>query len=133
VDVSMSRFPFASRRNVQPSAATPYGCSTDTGTSFGEKEAPNSLRSDTWRAPSGILSPRLVKIWTTPFAASDPYREEAAAPFTTSIRSMSSALMSASVPRVIVPSTMINGSCVPVMLVAARRRIFVSDPGWPLG
>src|SRR5512141_2915705 len=38
--------------------------------------------------------PRLVKIWMTPPDASVPYRVVAAAPFTISTRSMSSALMS---------------------------------------
>src|SRR3989442_8258809 len=56
-----------------------------------------------------MRSPRFVKIWTTPFAASEPYKDEAAAPFTTSTRSMSSELMSDRPCRVIVPSTMSSG------------------------
>ena len=45
-------------------------------------------------APPGPATPRRVKIWMTPAAASVPYRVAAAAPFTTSMRSMSSGLMS---------------------------------------
>ena len=44
---------------------------------------------------------------------------------------MSSAFKSASVARVIVPSTMTSGSCVAVRLVAARSRIFGAVPGSP--
>ena len=40
--------------------------------------------------------PRFVKIWITPAAASVPYSVDAAAPFTISMRSMSSGLMSLS-------------------------------------
>src|SRR3989449_4836466 len=92
-----------------------------------------------------MRSPRLVKIWTTPFAASEPYKDEAAAPFTTSTRSMSSELMSERPCRVIVPSTMISGPGTSVEAhvappqadgdvseVAERSRIVGSPPGAPL-
>ena len=57
-------------------------------------------------------APRLVKIWMTPAAASVPYSVAAAAPFTISIRSISSGLMSLSglelefAPRCVVPVKM---------------------------
>src|SRR5437016_10699873 len=89
-----------------------------------------------------MRSPRLVKICTTPLAAFEPYRDDAAAPFTTSTRSMSSELMSARPKCVIVPSTMINGPGTSVAAhggtvhadgdvraVAPRSRIV----GWPPG
>ena len=44
---------------------------------------------------------------------------------------MSSELMSASERRVIVPSMITSGSCLPVRLVAARSRIAGSLPGCP--
>ena len=65
------------------------------GINLGRNDWPYSLRTVTASLPSGSLSPRLVKIWTTPFAALDPYNDDAAAPFTTSTRSMSCGLMSA--------------------------------------
>ena len=57
-------------------------------------------------------APRLVKIWITPAAASVPYSVAAAAPFTISMRSISSGLMSLSglefelAPRWVVPVKM---------------------------
>src|SRR5438093_1043696 len=87
---------------------------------LGRNEAPASLRTLTSSLPSGRFSPRCVKIWITPFAASEPYSDEPAAPLTISTLSMSSAFKSASVARVIVPSTMTSGSWVPVRLLAAR-------------
>src|SRR5438093_1560562 len=71
------------------------------GMSLGRNDRPYSFRTVTTSFPSGSLSPRLVKICTTPFAAFDPYRDDAAAPFTTSTRSMSSELMSARAWRLI--------------------------------
>src|SRR6266487_6093244 len=92
-----------------------------------------------------MRSPRLVKTWTTPFAASEPYNDDAAAPFTTSTWSMSSELMSARPCRVIVPSTMMSGPAADVeghgcelqaegdeRAVAERSRIVGSPPGAPL-
>src|SRR5438552_9469328 len=84
------------------------------GIEWGRNDWPYSLRTVTESLPSGMRSPRLVKIWTTPFAASEPYSDDAAAPFTTSTRSMSSELMSESPCRTIVPSTMISGPGVAV-------------------
>src|SRR2546427_13206089 len=81
----------------------------DVAIDFGRNDWPYSLRTVTESLPSGMRSPRLVKIWTTPFAASEPYKDDAAAPLTISTRSMSSELISASVCRVMVPSTMISG------------------------
>src|SRR2546422_11234474 len=92
-----------------------------------------------------MRSPRFVKIGATPFAASEPYNDDAAAPFTTSTRSMSSELMSERPCRKIVPSTMISGPGVAVEAhnawpqeegdvreVAERSRIAGSPPGAPL-
>src|SRR5881396_2723769 len=79
------------------------------GIDLGRNDWPYSLRTVTESLPSGMRSPRLVKIWTTPFAASEPYRDDAAAPFTTSTRSMSSELMSERPCRTMVPSKMISG------------------------
>src|SRR5260370_37394308 len=76
---------------------------------FGRNDWPYSLRRVTARAPSGILAPRLVKIWITPLAASEPYSDEAAAPLMISTWSMSSELMSAREWRVGRPLTSIGG------------------------
>src|SRR3989475_7387256 len=116
----------------------------DVAIDFGRNDWPYSLRTVTESWPSGMRSPRLVKIWTTPFAASEPYKDEAAAPFTTSTRSMSSELMSERPCRVIVPSTMISGPGTSVAghvallqadgdvsEVAERSRIAGSPPGMP--
>src|SRR5206468_2590499 len=112
---------------------------------LGRNDWPYSLRTCTTSLPSGTRSPRFVKTWTTPFAASEPYSDDAAAPFTTSTRSMSSELMSARPCRVIVPSTMISGPGASVAghgcelqaegdvrAVAERSRIVGSPPGAPL-
>src|SRR5437870_13631804 len=98
-----------------------------------------------------MRSPRLVKICTTPLAAFEPYKDDAAAPFTTSTRSMSSELTSARPWWVIVPSTMISGPDVSleghrvapgrvsaqaegdVIAVAERSRIGGPPPGAPQG
>ncbi len=101
------------------------------GTLLGSQLWPYSLRNVKTVWPSASCAPRLVKICTTPFAASDPYSELAAAPLMTSIRSTSSVLMSASVSREMVPSTMMSGSAVPVRLVPARSRIAGAAPGCP--
>ena len=123
-----------------------YGCESAQGIALGRNDWPYSLRTVTTSLPSGMRSPRLVKIWTTPLAAFDPYSDDAAAPFTTSMRSMSSELMSARPWCVIVPSTMISGPGVAVeahggtvqaegdvRAVAPRSRIAGSPPGAPLG
>ena len=112
---------------------------------MGRNDWPYSLRTVTTSLPSGTRSPRFVKIWTTPFAASEPYSDDAAAPFTTSTRSMSSELMSARPCRVMVPSTMMSGPAADVeghgcelqaegdvRAVAERSRIVGSPPGAPL-
>src|SRR5260370_10435470 len=87
-----------------PLGLTKYGCASDTGMVVGRNEWPYSLRTVTESAPSAIREPRLVKIWMTPLAASDPYSDEAAAPFTISMWSMSSELMSAREWRAGVPA-----------------------------
>src|SRR5207245_8636801 len=92
-----------------PTVSIKYGCASAVGIALGRNDWPYSLRTVTTSLPSGMRSPRLVKICTTPLAAFEPYRDDAAAPFTTSTRSMSSELMSARPKCVIVPSTMING------------------------
>jgi len=79
--------------------------------------------------PSATGLPRLVKICTTPFAASEPYSADAAAPFTSSNALHVLPAMSASPNREITPSTMISGSCRPPMLVAPRSRSEGSPPG----
>src|SRR2546423_15333606 len=92
-----------------------------------------------------MFEPRRVKIWTTPLAASEPYRDDAAAPFTTSTWSISCELMSASPCRLIVPSPITSGpdwfvgghgrdAQAPgdVGLVAERSRIPGSGPGGSL-
>ena len=112
---------------------------------MGRNDWPYSLRTVTTSLPSGMRSPRLVKICTTPLAAFEPYRDDAAAPFTTSTRSMSSELMSARPKCVIVPSTMISGPGTSVAAhggtvhadgdvraVAPRSRIVGWPPGAPL-
>src|SRR2546421_12455539 len=111
---------------------------------FGRNDWPYSLRTVTESLPSGMRSPRLVKIWTTPFAAFEPYRDDAAAPFTTSTRSMSSALMTARPRCVIVPSTLITAPGTPLAAhgrtvhadgaaraVGPRGRIVAWRPGEP--
>jgi hypothetical protein len=60
-------------------------------------------------------TPRLVKIWMMPAAASVPYSVAAAAPFRTSMRSMSSAAMSCRGDR---PSR--APPCVPTMSLKMR-------------
>src|SRR5437773_2021609 len=62
-------------------------------------------------APSSARRADLVVMLITPLAARDPYSDAAAAPFTTSTLSMSSALMSGSPPLTMAPSTMYSGSC----------------------
>jgi hypothetical protein len=56
--------------------------------------------------PSAARRPLRVVIWMTPLPARAPYSDAAAAPFTTSMFSMSAGLRSGSVPEMIVPSTM---------------------------
>src|SRR5438034_4089923 len=128
-----------------PIVSTTYGCASDTGIVFGRTDWPYSFRTVTASRPSASLSPRFVKIWITPFAASEPYSDDAAAPFTSSTRSMSCELMSASPCRVMVPSTMTSGpdtlvdgqgwlvqADLLVSAVAERRRMIGSPPGAPL-
>ena len=68
----------------------------------------------------------------TPLAALEPYSAEAAAPFTTSIDSTSSALISARLPVIIVPSTMINGPDPTLLrLLSALSCISNAWPGSP--
>src|SRR6266581_9088618 len=135
--------PFASV--YVPSVSITYGDASAVGIALGRNDWPYSLRTVTTSLPSGTRSPRFVKICTTPFAASEPYSDDAAAPFTTSTRSMSSELMSARPWRVIVPSTMISGpdtlvdgqgwlvqADLLVSAVAERRRMIGSPPGAPL-
>ena len=111
---------------------------------LGRNDWPYSLRTLTTVRPSGILSPRLVKTCTTPFAAFEPYSDDAAAPFTTSTRSMSSELTSARPNRVMVPSTITRGPGTSVdghwawpqadgvvTAVAPRSRRTGSPPGEP--
>ena len=90
---------------------------------------PPSTRVVTRMPPSGSDWPRLVKTWTTPLAASEPYNADAAAPLTISTRSTSSPAISARPNRVITPSTMISGSWRPPILVAPRSRRTGSPPG----
>lgn len=90
---------------------------------------PASTRVVTRSAPSASEAPRFVNTCTTPFAASEPYSEDAAAPLITSMRCTSWGAISASPKRVITPSTMNSGSCRPLMLVAPRRRSATSPPG----
>ena len=103
------RLPLASRAN-SPVAVTLYGCEKLFGIVLRRSLLPISLRTVTLVWPEASAAPRLVKICTTPLAASEPYSELAAAPLMTSIRSMSSELISASERREIVPSTMMSGS-----------------------
>src|SRR2546422_2665413 len=70
-----------------PIVSTRYGCASETGIVFGRTDWPYSFRNVTASRPSASLSPRFVKIWITPFAASEPYSDDAAAPFTSSTRS----------------------------------------------
>jgi hypothetical protein len=74
---------------------------------------PPSTRDVTRSEPSGREAPRSVNTCTTPFAAFEPYSEDAAAPLTTSTRSTSSGAISARPNGVMIPSTMNNGSCRP--------------------
>ena len=124
------RFPFASRAN-SPAAVTLYGCEKLFGIVLRRSLLPYSLRTVTLVWPAASAAPRLVKICTTPLAASEPYSELAAAPLMTSMRSMSSELMSASERREIVPSTMMSGSWLPVSDVGPRRRMRGAEPGSP--
>src|SRR6266480_7962643 len=128
-----------------PSVSIRYGCESDVGIDLGGTDWPYSFRTVTASRPAASLSPRLVKIWMTPFAALEPYSDDAAAPFTSSTRSMSCELMSARPCRVMVPSTMISGpdtlvdgqgwlvqADLLVSAVADRRRMIGSPPGAPL-
>jgi hypothetical protein len=57
----------------------------------------------------------------------------AAGPLSTSIRSTSSAAMSASEPRLMEPSMITSGSWFPAMAEAPRSRSRMSEPGSPEG
>src|SRR2546425_7457736 len=59
-----------------PIVSTRYGCASDVGIVFGRTDWPYSFRTVTASRPSASLSPRFVKIWITPFAASEPRSEE---------------------------------------------------------
>ena len=71
-------------------------------------------------------------ITTTPLPAFEPYKDDAAAPFTTSIDSISSTFISANDPCTCTPSTIIRGVWFPSILVAPRRFILEPEPGEPL-
>ena len=121
----------AVRRKVLPSAATLKACTLALGIRLVTNDAPTSLRTVTRSFPSARFLPRLVKICTTPLAASEPYSELAAAPLMTSIRSMSSEETSASDARLMVPSMITSGSWEPAMLVAPRSRMLGAPDGSP--
>ncbi|MCY1525509.1 hypothetical protein D9M68_604890 [compost metagenome] len=75
--------------------------------------------------------PLLVVTAITPFPALEPYNAEAAAPFTTSIDSTSSAFKSAKVPLMIAPSTTINGADEVFKLLSPLNKISIDWPGAP--
>src|SRR5688572_23792 len=85
------------------------------------------------RAPCCAVAPDLVVIWMTPFWARAPYVEDAAAPFTTSMLSMSWGLMSFIEPFITMPSTTISGERLRLIDLAPRRMIEGAVPGRPLG
>src|ERR1041385_2618440 len=125
--------PVEFRAKVMPPAEslTANACELEAGISLLTNEEPISFRAVTSSLPSARVLPRLVKICTTPLAASEPYSELAAAPLMTSIRSMSSEAMSARVARLMVPSMMISGFWEPEMLVAPRSRMDGAPAGSP--
>ena len=97
--------------------------------------APNSARV-VKRTPSPLARPLFVVTEITPYPARDPYIEAAAAPFTTSMFSISPGLMSDSDADAIcsTPSTINNGDC--ERLVASidcgpRSTIAGVEPGRP--
>src|SRR5881628_2406595 len=79
-------------------------------------DAPTSERKRNV-VPEGALRPDFVVIWTTPLPARAPYSDDAAAPRTTSMRSMSSEFKSVTPPLLdsvgplasTTPSTMYRG------------------------
>jgi hypothetical protein len=90
-----------------------------------------------WVTPVVRFEPRRVRIWMTPLAAREPYSDAAAAPFTTSMLSMSidsrSAVDAPNAWLWITPSTTISGAFDLLMLVGVRSMMFVPLPGWPSG
>ena len=75
----------------------------------------------------------MVIICTTPFPAKEPYKEEPAAPFITSIVSISSTAMSLKLPLfiLIIPSIMIKGFWLPLIEVEPLNLISGAEEGLP--
>ena len=82
------------------------------------------------------VSPRLVRIVITPFAARVPYSDAPAAPFTTSIDSMSMPPSSVSTPTFMMMSSMMISGPWPrpeaLIDVGPRSRISGVEPGYPV-
>ncbi len=100
--------------------------------------SPYSPRTAIWNVFVDRPVPRLVVIWITPCPARAPYSEAAAAPFTISTWSMSSAPMSASVAFAdcATPSMTIRGPCVRPLEsidVGPRSMTEAACPGCPFG
>ena len=77
--------------------------------SFSMSDMPYSTLARNF-TPSLWFLPERVVIWMTPLPAREPYSDEAAAPFTTSMFSMSCGLMSCRPPCDTTPSMMYSGS-----------------------
>ena len=77
------------------------------------------------------LFPLFVVTEMTPLPAREPYKAEAAAPFTTSIDSTSSTLISERLPCIMIPSIRISGEALTLRTLSPRSRRSICCPGLP--